>query len=162
MPFIAIILFGILASCFALALELLAAGLFSVSLAALATLSFEALLLLSGIAFIEEASKYLFLRQYAARFFAAAADKSALRRALLLGAGFGIGFAAPEILLIQKSVAAPPALALIGTAGLHIATSAVFAVAILSFAQKRFSAPLLISAAALLHTLYNLGILFFS
>lgn len=161
MPFIAIILFGILAACFALAFELLATGLSSVSLVSLETLSFKVTLVLFGIAFIEEVSKYVFLRQYALRFFAIAAGRPALRNAALLGAGFGIGFAAPEIFLMQGSAIASPGLAFIGTAGLHMATSIAFAIAIFSFPERRFSALLILVAAILLHLSYNASILFF-
>lgn len=159
MPFIAIILFGILAASFALALELLATGLSSVSLVSLETLSFKVALVLSGIALIEEVSKYIFLRQYALRFFAT--NKSAIKNAVLLGAGFGIGFAAPEIFLMQSGAIASPAMAFIGTAGLHMATSSAFAITLFSFSERRFSSFLILSAAILLHLFYNASILFF-
>lgn len=158
MPFIAIILFGILSSCFALILELIVAGAPFVSFVFTETLSFKILLILFGIAFIEETSKYIFLRQYASRFFTT--SRAAIGSATILGASFGIGFAIPELFLIQYGMAEAPILALLGTASLHIATSIAFAIAILSFAKNRFSAPILVSAAMLLHTLYNLIILF--
>lgn len=159
MPFIAIILFGILASCFALILELIVAGAPSVSFVFTETLSFKILLILFGIAFIEETSKYIFLRQYTSRFFVT--SRAALGSATILGASFGIGFAMPEIFLIQYGMTEAPILALLGTASLHIATSIAFAIAILSFAKNRLSAPILVSAALLLHMAYNTAVLFF-
>lgn len=161
MPFIAIILFGILSASFALAIELLATGLSSVSLVSLETLSFRALSILAGIALIEEASKYVFLKQYASRFLISGIDRPALRRAVLLGAGFGIGFAIPELFLIYSGAMASPALAYIGTAGLHMATSIAFAISILSFAEKRLAAFLILAAAILLHLSYNATIISF-
>jgi hypothetical protein len=161
MPVIAIILFGILAASFALALELLATGLSSVSLSSLETLSLKALLILAGIALIEEASKYVFLRQYASRFFVAGIGKPALLTASLLGAGFGIGFAVPEIFFLYSGAIASPALAFIATAGLHLATSIAFAISIFSFSERRFSAFLILSAAILLHLSYNAAVISF-
>ncbi|MDP3957524.1 MAG: hypothetical protein Q8Q10_03430 [bacterium] len=177
MPFIVIILFGALASSFALILELLAVSLFPLSGQAIFTslpfalrgaLSFEILLILICIAFIEEASKYIFLRQYARRFFANTAV--AIRNSLLLGALFGLGFTFLEIFFLLNTPAAHPFSTLLGTASVHIATSITFALFLFSSPSpsllwpKRhpFSAFSLISAAVLFHTLYNLAILLFS
>jgi|GEM_PF-2544337 len=175
MPFIVIILFGALAASFALILELLAVSLFSVSGQALfapipftfgETLSLETLLILLCVAFIEETSKYLFLRQYAKRLFTNI--EIPINHALILGTLFGLGFTLLEAFFLMNVSAAHPFLTLLGTASVHIATSIAFALFLFSSPSPslqwpkryRFSALSLISAAVLFHTLYNLTILF--
>ena len=156
MPFIALILFGVLAASFALIFELLATGLAAVSLSP-ETLSAGTLGILLSIASIEEIAKYLFLRQYARRFLTA--DRCTLPYALLCGVGFGSGFAALEFFLSQNGVAAIPAPALIGTAGLHIATSSALAVTLFSSAQKTSFRFFVLALAILVHTAYNATVL---
>lgn len=177
MPFIVIILFGALASSFALILELLAMSLFSLSdqsfLASIpfaidGVFSLKTLLILLLIAFIEEASKYLFLRQYARRFFVYTA--AAIKNSLILGVLFGLGFTILETLFLLNASAIHLFSALLGTASVHIITSAALALFLFSFSnpskqeprKRLFSAFSLISAAAIFHTLYNLAILFLS
>lgn len=158
MPFTIIFFFGILAGCFALLVELLIASLFSLSMESLQSFSTYSLLLLFGIAFVEETAKYLFLFQYAKRFFHDTAATFA--RALLLGGIFGIGFASTEFILVEQSAASFPTLALTGTAGLHVVISIIFAIHIFVFFRERFSPTLPITAAVFLHTLYNTAIFF--
>jgi hypothetical protein len=159
MLFIVLLLFGFLSAVFALAFELLVTGAApSLSLNNLAILSFQSALILLSIAFAEETSKYLFLRQYARRFFAE--HRPRLREAVLLGAIFGIGFSLPEIFLLQYDTLTPPLLAFVGTISLHILTSIALATAILSFSGKRLSLFFVLAAAILFHLLYNAAVLF--
>lgn len=160
MLFIVLLLFGFLSAVFALAIELLLTGIPSVALDTLAILSFQAIPILLSLALVEEGSKYLFLRQYARRFFTA--SKPLLRDTLLLGTTFGIGFALPEILLLQYAPLSPPLLAFVGTASLHILTSVALAIAIFSFSEKRRARFFVLAAVILFHTFYNAAILFLS
>jgi len=177
MPFIVIILFGALAASFALILELLAVSLFSLSGQTLfvsipsalgGTFSLETLPILLGIAFIEEASKYTFLRQYARRLLTH--TEISLNHTLILGTLFGLGFTLLETFFLMNAPALPPFSVLLGIASVHIATSIAFALFLFTFSnlsqqepnKRSFSALSLLSAAILFHTLYNLAILSFS
>ncbi len=153
MPLITILLFGILAASFALIFELLLPGLDPASLMSSETLFPQTLIILLGIALIEESSKYIFLRQYALRFLLA--KQLLAKNIFLLGISFGVGFSTLEILLIQNEMLAFPYLAALGTACLHIATSIIFAFSLLSSVEKRFPSFLVLLIALLLHTLYN-------
>lgn len=174
MPLIVIILFGTLASSFALILELLAVSLFSISDQTLfATIPFafegafslKVLLILLCVAFIEETSKYAFLRQYAGRFFVR--TETSQSSALLLGTLFGLGFALLEIFFLLNTSVTPPFFTLSGTAFVHIATSVVFALSLFPLSNTsqepkkyRYGALSLISAMVVFHMLYNLAVLF--
>lgn len=153
MPFITIFLFGILAAIFALIIELLLFGFIPDSLMISETLAFTNLVTLFGIALIEEVSGYIFLRQYALRFLSE--KKWLAQDPLFLGVSFGIGFATLEILLIQNEMSKLPELAALGTAGIHIITSSMFAFTLFSSTTKHLSSGLILVAATLLHTLYN-------
>src|SRR3989344_667132 len=170
MPFIVIILFGALAASFALILELLAVSLFSLSGQTLfvsipsalgGTFSLETLPILFLIAFIEEASKYIFLRQYARRLLPH--TEISLNHTLILGALFGLGFTLLETFFLMNASALHSFSTLLGTASVHMATSIAFALFLFSFSspslqwlkRRPFSALSLISAAVLFHTLYN-------
>lgn len=158
MPFIIILLFGFLSAIFALALELLLTGAPSFALAHLQTFSLSTALILFSIALLEEASKYIFLRQYARRFFSA--SRPILSQALLLGATFGLGFALPEIFLMEREFLAPPVMAFAGTSFLHVLTSIVFALSLFTSSLKRLSPLLLFLAATIFHMLYNTALFF--
>lgn len=168
MPLIPIILFGALSGCFALILELAAFSLyaafgsapFSFSPIIIGSgISSSAFLAIAGIALVEEASKYLFLRQYALRYLGEAVIPE--RSALILGTLFGIGFASLEIALaIGSETAANPLYPILGVAGIHIATSLAFAWYLFRFSPKRPAHALnLVSAMVSLHILYNAAIL---
>lgn len=174
MPFIVIILFGALASSFALILELLSVSLFSLSDQTLFTaipftlggaFSFKVIFILLSIACIEEASKYIFLRQYSLRFFPRAG--TSFNSSIILGTLFGLGFALLEILFVLHTPTLPSSFTLPGILGVHIATSVAFALFLFSSStpspqepkKRQFGALSLISAAIIFHTLYNLTIL---
>jgi hypothetical protein len=176
MPLIVIILFGILASSFALIFELLAVSLFSLSDQTLfasipfafeGTFSFKVLLILLSVAFIEETSKYAFLRQYARQFLVRA--QISRNNALLLGTLFGLGFALLEFFFLLNTPATSPFFALSGTAFVHMTTSIIFALSLfpLSVASQepkkcRLGATTLIFAMVTFHALYNLAVIFLS
>lgn len=161
LSFVAVILFGTLAASFALALELFAESLSPVPVTLDGAFSIATFLAIAGIAAIEEISKYVFLRQYALRF--SAHIEPALTASIVLGALFGIGFAAIEIVIAAAMTVPYSPLPFLATASIHITTSVAFAVFLLTPATpRRFSAPWLIVSAILLHALYNLYILLFS
>ncbi len=170
MPSIISFLFGILAASFALLSELFLASFSSAPVILENTFSFSVFLIILGIAFIEEASKYVFLRQYARRFLLQA--RTPLKNSVLPGALFGLGFASLEMIFAVNAFTLVPSLPLLGTAGLHMATSIAFAMFLCSSAaplrssligaQRRFLTAYLITTAVLLHTLYNMYILILS
>lgn len=157
MPYITVFLFGILAATFALIVELLLPGWHLADLMISGTLDFTVLVALLGVALIEEGFKYIFLRQYALRFLPE--KKVLIRDALLLGVSFGIGFSAIEMLLIQSEMSALYGFAPLGTAGIHITTSVLFAVALCSPLRKHFLSSFALAAAVIFHTLYNMIVL---
>ncbi|MDO8566063.1 MAG: PrsW family glutamic-type intramembrane protease [Candidatus Moranbacteria bacterium] len=174
MPFIVIILFGALASSFALILELLSVSLLSLPDQTLFTaipftfdgvFSLESFFILLGIAFIEETTKYIFLRQYSLRFFARGG--TSFNHSLILGTLFGLGFAILETLFVLNTSTLHSSFAVPGILGLHIATSIAFALFLFSPSnsspqepkKRQFGSLSLISAALVFHTLYNLAIL---
>lgn len=171
MPFVSIIFFGILSASFALMLELLTSLLASffgpglhINLDPILTgTAFSATIVLTlvGIAFIEEYSKYLFLRQYALRYFLTTA--STIRGATVLSVLFGIGFTSLETALIISGLTPFVPVALLGVALLHIATSFIFSFYLFSYSDERPWFPLgLLFLATLTHTLYNIAIFFLS
>lgn len=155
MPPITIILFGILAACFALALELLVTGISSVSLIGLATLSWKTLSLLAGIAIIEEASKYIFLRQYVSRFGLPAGEGPHLAKAALLGTAFGAGFVVPELFLLYSGAAPVPLLPVVTLISVHILTSLAFAAALFASRDRKRWVFFSLAFAVFLHLSYN-------
>lgn len=174
MPFIVIILFGALASSFALILELLSASLFSLSdqtfftaipFALDGAFSFKTVFILLSIACIEEASKYIFLRQYSLRFFPRAG--TSFNNSFILGTLFGLGFALLETLFVLNTSTFHSSFTVPGILGVHIATSIAFALFLFSSStpspqepkKRQFGALSLISTALIFHTLYNLTIL---
>lgn len=170
MPILAIIIFGILSSCFALVFEItvLTLPLFSgdalFSLLPLNTtgaFGFGTFLALLGAALFEEISKYLFLRQYTFRYLENTLINT--RNALMFGTLFGSGFASVELVLILNSSYPSAALPLIGIALLHILTSLLFTLYLFHYSLRRplFALyPLL--TAILLHMLYNMAIFLLS
>ncbi len=168
LPSITLVVFGALAASFALLLELLVASLSSVPIALEGKFSFMVLLVIVGIAIIEEMSKYIFLRQYVRRFFTH--TNPTLQTSLILGALFGTGFAAIETAIAAAMPLPYSPLPFLATASIHITTSVAFAVFLLTSAAPRqsdapavrqhFPASWLIASAILLHTLYNLAIIF--
>lgn len=161
MPLVIIVLFGILAASFALILETLGASLFSLS-PQIGGFSLKALLVLLSVAFIEESSKYIFLRQYAQRFFTRV--RPVLKGSFLLGTLFGIGFALLEAFFLLNIAAPHPFFIFLRTAAVHIITSVAFALFIFSSlnpSEWRFSPRSLVLFAIIFHTLYNLSLFLF-
>lgn len=161
MPLIIIVLFGILAASFALILETLGASLFSLS-TQIEGFSFKTLLVLLSIAFIEESSKYIFLRQFAQRFIARIQPTP--KNALLLGVLFGIGFSLLETFFLLNIAGSHPFLAFLKTTTVHIITSIIFALFLFPSTNPskwRFSPRSLVLFAIIFHTIYNITALFF-
>ena len=150
-----IFIFGLLGACFALIIELIALDPGVLSGGMVFTFTLSGLVVLAALAFIEEVSKYLFLRQYLLRFFTNVSPNS--RQVLTLGCFFGIGFASLEMLLVLNGQTDnSPLLGLMGVFSLHIATSLII-VFFLRHPEKRsfssFLAPIALAVA--LHLLYN-------
>lgn len=154
------LIFGALGASFALILELVLLDLSAFRNYASFAPDFASLGILACAALIEEAAKYLFLRQYLLRFFASQDLGTAL--ALTLGALFGVGFASLEIGLALAETPERSILPwLFGTALLHLSTSLI----VISFLKQEknrvfrsFFFPL--SLAFGLHLLYNIWVAF--
>ena len=155
MPIILALLFGIFSAAFALILELVFLSFSTNPLIPVVAL-FEGSSLtpfltfsLIAAAVIEEASKFLFLRQYYIRF--------PSHPIFLPALFFGLGFASVEVFLaFQNSVYS---FAFVGSIALHIATSFL-----LAFFLRRSLTPLAVSSilaialAILAHIAYNLSL----
>ncbi|OGI15039.1 MAG: hypothetical protein A3E38_03295 [Candidatus Moranbacteria bacterium RIFCSPHIGHO2_12_FULL_54_9] len=160
MPFIFAIIFGALAGSFALILELVTLPGDALITGPSQYFAFGSIFTLLGVALIEETSAYLFLRQYALRYFPG--TLASVRATLLSGLLFGIGFASLEIALILWNSSGWLVWPLFGILFIHIVTSLIFALFLLYFSQKRpWFAPAPIAGALVLHTLYNAIIAFF-
>lgn len=158
MPFLTIIIFGALAGCFALFLELVTS---SVSfLDAQSVFSFQIFGTLLLIALIEEISKYTFLLQYQKYF--ALYTAIALSRSIILGIFFGIGFSSLEMILSWQSVAPFSLFSTMGTLLLHISTSLLLASFTLSLPKGRRAVSWkslgIISVVVALHLGYNIAL----
>lgn len=159
--------FGILASGFALLVELLVSGIVpAISTLSQEPFSFSTFLSLVCLASIEEVSKYLFLSQYIRRF--SPSLPSSWKHSFWLGALFGIGFAAPETFLATGAFSSAPLLAFPSMITVHIITSILFAVFLFSSlyrsltgSKRHLLASYLIASAILLHTLYNMYVFLF-
>ena len=160
MPFIVALIFGALAGSFALALELVALPGDALITDPSQYFAFNSIFTLLGVALIEETSAYLFLRQYALRYFPNTLAN--IRETLLIGILFGIGFASLEIALILGSGSEWLFWPICGILFIHTVTGLIFALSLLYFSQKRpWFAPAPIAGALVLHTLYNAIIAFF-
>jgi RsiW-degrading membrane proteinase PrsW (M82 family) len=156
MSYFILILSGVLASCFALILEiiLLPSG-FSLSQSISLTL-FTALVLAS-LALIEEGAKYLFLRQYIRRF----SDQSGTTGLFFLSLLFGASFSLLELGLSLQNALPWLLLPMLGRTLLHIVTSYT----LLSFIVRPFPTALFkkivlpILVATLIHFVYNIAFL---
>lgn len=168
MPFI-IILFGFLAASFALIFEFLTMSLLSFSDQTLFTsllfsfdgiLSLKTFFILLGIVCIEESSKYIFLRQYANRFFTRI--ESTFKNSLFLGVFFGLGFSLLEFFFLINTSEVRSLFPIFGTAFVHTLTSVAFALFLFPDTSKnwlnrgKFSTLSLLFIAILFHMVYNL------
>ncbi len=169
---VTVFIFGLLAAFLAVIIEIvtsispLALKLDSahhVGLASQYWLTWQGLLPLVLLAGIEESIRLLFLRQYFLRF---RTEEGVLSRAekLLVGITFGIGFSSLEAFLILSGTELRlVGRELLGIIMLHTAMSLLFTFLLLKHpARKRFVTFSILGCAIILHTLYNLGILFFS
>ncbi|HLC95550.1 MAG TPA: hypothetical protein VJH89_03625 [Patescibacteria group bacterium] len=125
MSFITILIFGILASCFALIIELIVTGLTPVSLIVLETFSFNTVLIVLALALIEEITKYVFLHQYALRYLKKVF--LTLQQILFYSLSFGIGFSLLEGVLSWQNGIPLTLFSLVSRALLHSSTSFLFA-----------------------------------
>lgn len=155
MPFITILIFGALASCFALIFEFI----FLSPVASIYqpfTLTLATTLSLLALACIEEVSKYLFLRQYAIRFSKDTVITS--QKIFLFSIFFGIGFSLLEIFLSSQNGITTPFLPMFGRTLLHIGTSFILASFIFPPSKTSFSRKTLwlILAVTFIHFFYNL------
>lgn len=170
MPILAIIIFGILSSCFALLFEMviLTFPLFSddilysfLPLSNGEVFTFGTFLALLGAALFEEVSKYLFLRQYAFRYIESVTLST--QEIFVLGTLFGMGFAIVELALIVGGSDPYSFLPLLGIALLHSITSLLFAFSLFRYSlSRRLFVLYCILAAIFLHMAYNIAILLFS
>ena len=148
-------IFGTLAAFFAIILEIVTLDLSHLSDYSSLTLAFSSLVLLMAVALIEEGSKYLFLRQYLLRYFAAVPLTP--RQALSLGLGFGVGFSAIEAaFIISRKTGTNDLLWLSGIFLVHIAAALIFVFFLKHPEKRNFSAfflPLFLTV--LIHFLYD-------
>ncbi|MFZ2187575.1 MAG: hypothetical protein WAV46_03055 [Candidatus Moraniibacteriota bacterium] len=165
MPFITIIIFGALAGCFALLLELAALSIpFVASPSTLPFFAFDTIfslrtfITLLVLALIEEFSKFLFLIRY--RPYAPRNGRNAFPIFILLALLFGIGFSSLEIAFSTQATAAFPVVAIFKILFLHIGTSLLFVYCLFSSPEpdKTFSSRnfRLLSLAVSLHLVYNI------
>lgn len=154
MPFVFIVLFGLLSACFALLIEIGVLSLGDITNPTFTPFNFSSLHTLLLLAVIEEVSKFLFLAQFAKRFFSE--THAMLHLALLLGILFGIGFSAPEFFLSIHSLVTDFT-PIISVVALHILTSILLAYYVF-FTHKKQPLFLLafLALAISLHVLYNL------
>lgn len=153
MPLTALI-FGALAGCLALIIELVVLGIGSDLNSTRHALDFSNITTLALAALIEEAMRFLFLHQFFRRFPNVATLK--LGTLSLLGIAFGFGYALLELGLINFAPGSAPLLPLLGILAVHIFLSVLIT---LSFSRKLPLRPL--SALLLifvLHLLYNLSV----
>lgn len=129
-------------------------------------LTWKGLLPLIILAGIEESVRFIFLRQFIIHY-RVSDDPFSLKEKILLGLAFGIGFSSLEAFLILSGgdwrLVGPE---LSGIIMLHTAMSLIFSFLLLrhpSSKPNKYSVTLLVLGLAIvLHTLYNLGILFYS
>jgi len=157
MPFITLLLFGILSACFALLFEV---GILSIGKFTDPTFSpieFTGIFTLFLVAAIEEISKFAFMRQYTKRFLSLGSID--MKTVLVLGFLFGLGFAIPEIALSFQFLSLPSLLPLVGVLALHIVTSILFAFFIIRKKDALFPSFLPVFGLIItIHLLYNLAI----
>jgi len=149
MPPLALI-FGILGASLALVIELVVLNLGgSLSYSPLLP-NFSNLSTLVLVAVIEEAARYLLLRQYIVRFLAN--TEPLWRQTLLIGILFGSGFASIELALLFGQ-GATPLVPAFGIALVHIALSLLFASSLTK--KLPFPALSIFVSGVLIHLAYN-------
>jgi len=163
MIFIMSLFFGVLAASFALITEMMVYTVATLPLALPPAFSvalpengftLSGLLMLCGVALIEELSKLVFLRQYFRRFSPSIATT---QKAWLIGTAFGIGFSLIEIVLASQDTMVP-ILNLVGIASIHIITSILFTLVLIRPKNTSITLIQMLTAATILHTIYNIAV----
>lgn len=153
MPLTALI-FGALAGCLALIIELVVLGIGGDLHSPRHTLDFSNITTLALAVLIEEAMRFLFLHQFFRRFPSVATFK--MGTLSLLGMAFGFGYALLELGLIHFAPGSAPLLPLLGILFIHISLSILIT---LSFSQKLPLRPLpAFLVIVMLHLCYNLSV----
>ena len=146
-------IFGFLSAILALVLEIILIPSESFPQVTALSWSVRSMLLLIGVAFIEESSKYLFLSRYLLQFSENAVTVS---QKIFLGALFGLGFGSLELTLAYYGTRFSQIDTwFFGIVFLHIATSLILVAFLHRFQNVRNKFLLPILVATLTHLLYN-------
>ncbi len=153
--FFTALIFGILAGCLALVLELVVLNIGG-SLTYTPDLpDFGSILVVVGAVLIEECARLLLLRQFFTRYFSATYQWSAI---FSVGLAYGIGFSLLEVALIlgQGTVPLFPLGAIVM---IHSGLSLLLAFALSG--RLPFPLPFVFAFGTLLHLIYNLSLVLF-